>query len=71
MNRDGLRKIIDRAERGPLLPGEADLLRDAVDLLDDLAGAVDKIIARADGDRPMDHPGYDATTTAQMRIIGP
>ncbi len=70
INRSVLRGIVDRAERGPHLPGEAQLLRDAVDLLDDLAGAVDKIIARADGERPIDHEGYDVTTTAQMRVVG-
>lgn len=65
INRRTLDGIIDLAEGGrPLLTGEIKILRDAVALLDDLAGTLDKIIAGYDHDR-----GYDHETTAELRII--
>ncbi len=62
INKQGLHKIIDIVESGsPLLPGEVRILRDAVDLLDDLARTCDKII------QDVDHPGY--LTDSPVKII--
>lgn len=60
----GLLDLVARAERGALLPGEAAILRDAIDLLDDLSRTCDLIVAGADT-----HPGYAPETTQQMRVI--
>ena len=45
INRQALLNLVDRAERGALLPGEASILRDAVLLLDDFAATLDKIMS--------------------------
>lgn len=64
INRQTLESIIDRVERSDvLLSGEIMILRDAVALLDDLAGTVDKII------QDVDHPGYEPDTTQSLKII--
>lgn len=41
INKDSLLHLVARAERGALLPGEAQILRDAVEMLDDLAMTLD------------------------------
>ncbi len=62
VNHDQLLHLVARAERGALLPGEADLLRDALNLLDDMATTLDKLMGR--------HPGdYQVDDTASMRIV--
>lgn len=61
-NHAQLLHLVSRAERGALLPGEADLLRDALNLLDDMATTLDKLMGR--------HPGdYETDTTGSMRIV--
>lgn len=65
INKAGLLKIIDMADQGVrLLPGEVAILRDAVDLLDDLASTLDKII----GDGKITDK-YDLESTQQLKII--
>lgn len=44
INKRALMDLVARAERGVLLPGEAAILRDAVDLLDDLAMTLDQVM---------------------------
>ncbi len=45
INKQGLNKIIDMVQRGEqILPGEIMILREAIDLLDDLATTLDKIM---------------------------
>lgn len=61
-NRAQLMHLVDRAERGALLPGEAVLLRDALNLLDDLATTLDKLMGT--------HPGdYETEATGQIPVI--
>lgn len=65
INKQGLHKIIDQAARGErLLTGEVQLLRDAVDLLDDLASCLDKIMPGRDHEL-----GFDHETTQELKII--
>lgn len=65
INKQGLNKIIDMVQRGErILPGEIAILREAVDLLDDLASTLDKIMPGADRER-----GFDHETTQQLRIL--
>jgi hypothetical protein len=61
-NKSALMDLVTRAERGALLPGEATLLRDAIELLDDLATTLDKLTGGHVGD-------YETTTTQSMRVI--
>lgn len=62
-NSQQLMNLVARAERGALLPGEAEILRDAIKLLDDMATTLDKLFGR--------HPGdYETTSTQSMRVIG-
>ena len=44
MNKQALMNLVARAERGALLPGEAEILRDAIELLDDMAMTLDQIM---------------------------
>lgn len=45
INKQALHRIIDLAQRGqPLLAGEVAILREAVDLLDDLSMTLDQIM---------------------------
>lgn len=61
-NHQQLLHLVSRAERGALLPGEADLLRDALNLLDDMATTLDRLMGR--------HPGdYEVDDTGAMAII--
>jgi hypothetical protein len=65
INKASLLKIIDQVERGErLLTGEIQLLRDAVDLLDDLASTLDKIVAGSDREH-----GFEHETTQQLKTI--
>ncbi len=65
INKASLLKIVDQVERGErLLSGEVQLLRDAVDLLDDLASTLDKIMPGSDREH-----GFDHETTQQLKII--
>lgn len=66
-NRRGLLDLVDRAERGALLPGEAVILRDAVELLDDLATTLQKVM-NGYGVEPVLR-GYSPDTTQQLRVI--
>lgn len=66
INKATLHKIVDQVERGErLLTGEVQLLRDAVDLLDDLATTLDKIMPGSDREL-----GFDHETTQEIRIVG-
>ena len=65
INKPGLLRIIGDLENGFLpLPGEIAILREAVDLLDDLASTLDKIMPGFDHQR-----GFDHETTQQLKII--
>ena len=65
INKRSLHKIIDSIERGERpLTGEVQLLRDAVDLLDDLASTLDKIMPGRDHEM-----GFDHETTQELKII--
>lgn len=65
INKATLLKIVDQVDRGErLLSGEVQLLRDAVELLDDLATALDKIMPG--GDRDL---GFDHETTQELKIV--
>lgn len=62
VNHQQLLNLVARAERGALLPGEADILRDALNLLDDLATTLDKLMGR--------HPGdYETDSTQSLRVV--
>lgn len=66
INKATLLKIVDQVERGErLLTGEVQLLRDAVDLLDDLATTLDKIMPGSDREL-----GFDHETTQEIQIVG-
>lgn len=54
-------QLIARAEDGRLLAGEAELLREAIELLDDLATTIDKLMGSHVGD-------YETTSTQSMRV---
>lgn len=61
-NNQQLMALVARAERGVLLPGEAQILREALQLLDDMATTLDKMMGR--------HPGdYETTSTQSMRVV--
>jgi hypothetical protein len=65
INKATLLKIVDQVDRGErLLSGEVQLLRDAVELLDDLATALDKIMPGSDRDL-----GFDHETTQELKIV--
>lgn len=66
INKRGLYDLVLRAEKGSLLPGEAMILRDAIDLLDDLATTLDKIMYGGSG--AATH-GYEVDTTQTLKII--
>lgn len=66
-NRRSLLDLVDRAERGALLPGEAVILRDAVELLDDLATTLQKVM-NGYGVEP-NLGDYTPDTTQQLRVI--
>lgn len=65
-NKRALMDLVARAERGALLPGEATILRDAVDLLDDLATVVDKI---TNGHGESILQGYAPDSTQSLKVI--
>jgi hypothetical protein len=68
INKQGLNKIIDLVQRGEqILPGEIAILREAIDLLDDLAGTLDKIM-NGHGSSIMLR-GFEPETTQQLKII--
>lgn len=66
-NKQGLLDLVARAERGSLLPGEADLLRDAIMLLDDLATTMEKIMTA--GSSAVILRGYQPDSTQAMRVV--
>lgn len=64
INKQTLTRIIDDIERGrTILPGEVVILRDAVDLLSDLADTLDKVIS------DYDLRGYERETTQALKIV--
>lgn len=68
INKAGLHKIITQVENGErLLTGEVQLLRDAVDLLDDLASTLDRLMNGYGTDHVL--RGYQPETTQEIRII--
>lgn len=62
VNHQQLLNLVARAERGALLPGEADILRDALNLLDDLATTLDKLMGKHAGD-------YETDSTQSLRVV--
>lgn len=69
-NKQSLLNLVARAERGVLLPGEAQILRDAIELLDDMAMCLDKITSLGTATAPA-HPDYEASTTQTFRAVTP
>lgn len=43
INKNSLLHLVNRARRGALLDGEADILRDAIELLDEMAMTLDAL----------------------------
>lgn len=68
INKPGLLRILDDLERGVMpFPEEIKILREAVDLLDDLAGTLDKVMNGYGTEAIL--RGYDRETTQQLKII--
>lgn len=64
-NKSTLLHLVDRAQRGALLPGEAQILRDAIELLDDMAmtlNTMGRFVPAEAGD-------YSPSTTQTFRTI--
>jgi hypothetical protein len=62
INKASLMALISRAETGSLLRGEAMILRDAVELLDDLSMMIKEL--------GIDLPGsFDPSTTQTFKVI--
>jgi hypothetical protein len=68
LNKAGLLHIVGRAERNALLPGEAQILRDAIELLDDMAMTLEQI-ARGEDVEVEIRPEFDASDTQSFRAI--
>jgi len=66
-NKSALMHIVSRAERGVLLPEEAKILRDAIELLDDMATTLDMLSEGAARYSAM--KGYEPSTTQSFRVI--
>lgn len=66
LNKQALLNLVSRAERGALLPGEAVILRDAVDLLDDMAMTLDAIMK---GSANTLLRGYRPSDTQSFRVV--
>lgn len=67
-NKQGLLNLVDRAERGVLLPGEAQILRDAIELLDEMAMTMDTF-ARMGNTNTHPHTDYDPCSTQTFAVI--
>lgn len=73
-NKQSLLNLVARAERGALLPGEAQILRDAVELLDDMATLLEKL-SRGSAELASLYvmyeakTGYHPTDTQEMRVV--
>lgn len=67
INKQALMDLITRAERGALLPGEAVILRDAVELLEDLSTTLEKIMTGGSVDLIL--RGYTPESTQELKII--
>lgn len=72
-NKEALLNLVNRAERGVLLADEAKILRDAIELLDDMAMTLHEIghieteyDAR---DKYEWREGYEPSTTQTFRVI--
>lgn len=65
-NKQTLLNLVDRAERGVLLPGEAQILREAIEMLDDMCMCVDSVMTRDTAQEV--HRGYDSSTTQTFRV---
>lgn len=66
-NKQTLLNLVDRAERGVLLSGEAQILRDFIEMLDDMCMCVDSVMTP--GKAQQLHPGYDSSTTQTFRVV--
>ena len=66
LNKQGLLHIIQRAEEGRLLSGEAQILRDAVELLDDLSTLVNRL-AGSPSATPVH--AYSPESTMEIRAV--
>ncbi|MGW0682897.1 hypothetical protein ACWD2L_05985 [Streptomyces sp. NPDC002754] len=64
-NKNALLHLIDRAQRGALLPGEAQILRDAIELLDDMAMTLNELNINAIAS----YGQYQPSDTQTFRII--
>jgi hypothetical protein len=66
-NKQTLISLVNRAERGVLLPGEAQILRDAIEMLDDMCMCMDSVMTRSTAESI--HPGFETSTTQTFRAI--
>lgn len=71
-NKQSLMHLVARAERGSLLPEEAKMLRDAIELLDDIATTLDKVMncAGVFSTQPP-YEDYEPTSTIEFRAVSP
>jgi len=60
LNKDGLLHLVARAERGALLPGEAQILREAIELLDDMCATLEAIARGEDTEIEIVYPEQSA-----------
>ncbi|MFE6222991.1 hypothetical protein [Streptomyces sp. NPDC057854] len=63
-NKQSLLDLVTRAEGGRLLSGEAQILRDAIERLDEVCMCLDALQVP-----PAVHDGYDASTTQTFRAV--
>lgn len=64
-NKQSLLNLVDRAERGVLLPAEAQILRDAIESLDELGMLHDAVTTKGDCCSQL---GFDPSDTMSFRI---
>ncbi|GHG09960.1 hypothetical protein [Streptomyces hydrogenans] len=62
-NKQSLLNLVARAEEGRLLPGEAQILREAIERLDEVCMCLDTLHVPKSV-----HEGYDASTTQSFRV---
>lgn len=68
-NKSTLLHLVDRAQRGALLPGEAQILRDAIELLDDMAMTLEEIYRDAAGVSFATQHEYQPSDTQTFRAV--
>jgi hypothetical protein len=67
-NKQALLDLVARAERGVLLPGEAQILREAIELLDDMTMTLNQMTGGTLANNGF-FRGYDPSTTQSFRLF--